>query len=187
MPEQRRADAQRNRTRILETAVVALAEGDDLSLNAVARQAGVGVGTVYRQFPTPEALVLAVYEREVEDLVGVVPALLRRYQPAEAFRVWVTEHLANYMATKRGLARALRLAGSDDHDGIFDRITRAVTELVAANITAGTVRADIEARTVLRALHGLMLMKSDDARQAESVKLVDLLWEGMRTRDDPDG
>ncbi|MTD58424.1 TetR/AcrR family transcriptional regulator [Amycolatopsis pithecellobii] len=182
MPGQRRADAQRNRTRILETAVAALTEGEALSLNAVAKRAGVGVGTVYRQFPTPEALVLAVYEHEAQDLVDAVPALLRRYEPPDAFRVWVTEHLAHYMATKRGLARALQAAGNDGHDGVFDKIAQAVAGLIDANVTAGAIRADVEARTVLRALSGLIMLKSDGDRRTESVKLVDLLWQGMRNQ-----
>ncbi|MFJ9908281.1 hypothetical protein ACIRVK_36360 [Streptomyces sp. NPDC101152] len=79
-------------------------------------------------------------------------------------------------------SRALQAAGSDDHAGVFDEIARAVADLIEANVTAGAVRADVEARTVLRALSGLIIMKSDGDRRAESVKLVDLLWQGMQTR-----
>jgi AcrR family transcriptional regulator len=179
VPGQRRADAQRNRDRILETAVAALAEGEELSLNTIAKRTGVGVGTVYRQFPTPEALVLAVYENAVDDLVEVVPALLKHHEAPEAFRIWVTEHLAHYMATKRGLAQALRVS-REGHDVAFDRMAQAVGDLIQANVETGAVRPDVDPRTVLRALSGLILLKSDGDRQAESVKLVDLLWQGMR-------
>ncbi|MER6443274.1 TetR/AcrR family transcriptional regulator [Streptomyces sp. NPDC001185] len=160
--------------------MAALTEDEELSLNAVAKRAGVGVGTVYRHFPTPEALVLAAYEHETKELVEVVPALLQRHEAPEAFRLWVTEHLAQYMTTKRGLARALQAAGSDDHAGVFDEIARAVAILIAANVTAGAIRADVEPRTVLRALSGLIMLKTDGDRRTESVKLVDLLWQGMQ-------
>ncbi|MDQ0778761.1 AcrR family transcriptional regulator [Streptomyces aurantiacus] len=179
MPGPRRADAQRNRELILKTAVAALAEGEELSLNAVAKQAGVGVGTVYRQFPTPEALVLAVYASETDDLVEAVPALLEQHEAPDAFRIWVTEHLAHYMTTKRGLAQALRVS-SEGHDWVFDRMAQALAELLQAGATSGAVRPDVDARSVLRALSGLILLKSDTDRRAESAKVVDLLWRGMR-------
>jgi AcrR family transcriptional regulator len=169
-----------DRDRILATAGAALAEGEELSLNAVAERTGVGVGTVYRQFPTPEALVLAVYESEVDELVQVVPALLQRHEAPEAFRLWVTEHLARYMASKRGLARALRVT-REGHDLAFDRMAGAVEHLVRADIEAGAVRADVDPSTVLRALSGLILLESDEDRQAASARLVDLLWQGMRS------
>lgn len=181
MPVGRRADAQRNRERILKTAVSALLDGEELSLNVIAKRAGVGVGTVYRQFPTPEALVLAVYASEADDLVDAIPALLEEHDPPQAFQIWVTEHLARYMTTKRGLAQALRVS-SDGHEWLFDRMTRAVAELIAANVAIGAVRPGVDPRTVLRALSGLILLKSDDDRQAESVKMVELLWEGIRSQ-----
>ena len=89
-----------------------LAGSGEVSFNAIAKQAGVGVGTVYRHFPTPEALILAVYQREVRHLVEVVPSLLDSIPPEQAFRVWTTDHLAHYMMTKRGLATALRGASA---------------------------------------------------------------------------
>jgi AcrR family transcriptional regulator len=180
MPGPQRADAQRNRALVLRTAAAALAEGEELSLNAVAKRAGVGVGTVYRQFATPEALVLAVYAREADELVEAIPELLKRHEAPEAFRIWVTQNLVHYMATKRGLARALRVSGAE-HDAVFDRMTQAVAVLLRAGVAAGAVRADVDARTVLRALSGLILLKSDGDRRAESAEVVDLLWQGMRS------
>src|SRR3954470_19122846 len=114
----RRADTRRNNERILGVAAAALTGGGDLSFNAIAKAAGVGVGTVYRHFPTPEALVLAVYRREAEHLVDGVPALLGEHPPPEAFRVWVTDHLARYMMTKSGLAAALR-PSPGSHEDVF--------------------------------------------------------------------
>ncbi|MFL6143296.1 MAG: TetR/AcrR family transcriptional regulator, partial [Labedaea sp.] len=105
----RRADTRRNHERILTAALESLTTSDEVSFNAIAKKAQVGVGTVYRHFPTPEALVLAVYRREVQHLVDVVPTLLKKHTPEQAFRTW-TGHLARYMITKRGLAAALRSA-----------------------------------------------------------------------------
>src|SRR5881275_1759117 len=106
----RRADTRRNHERILAAAAASLTRTGEVSFNAIAKQAEVGVGTVYRHFPTPEALILAVYRREVRHIVDVVPVLLEKHAPAEAFRVWVTDHLAHYMMTMKGLDDALRRA-----------------------------------------------------------------------------
>src|SRR3979411_187263 len=97
-----------NPDRILAAAAESLAGSGEVSFNAIAKQAEVGVGTVYRHFHTPEALILAVYQREVTHLVDVVPALLETHPPDQAFRAWTTDHLAHYMMTKQGLANALR-------------------------------------------------------------------------------
>ncbi|GAA5128741.1 TetR/AcrR family transcriptional regulator [Pseudonocardia adelaidensis] len=178
----RRADTRRNNERILGAAAASLTCSGELSFNAIAKAAGVGVGTVYRHFPTPEALVLAVYRREVQHLVDLVPTLLRDLSPEEAFRVWTTDHLARYMMTKRGLAEALRAATASHEDvagKAYEAIAGAVATLLAANVEAGTVRPDLEPETVLRGLSGLLhLDRSGDWRhQAEA--LTDLLWHGM--------
>jgi AcrR family transcriptional regulator len=86
----RRADTRRNHERILAAAAESLARSGEVSFNAVAKRAEVGVGTVYRHFPTPEALILAVYQREVRHLVDVVPSLLEAHPPDRAFRIWTT-------------------------------------------------------------------------------------------------
>jgi len=111
----RRADTRRNHERILAAALEALTASGEVSFNAIARRAEVGVGTVYRHFPTPEALVLAVYRREVQHLVDVVPTLLETNTPEQAFRAW-TGHLARYMMTKQGLAAALRTATTSQEE-----------------------------------------------------------------------
>src|ERR671931_368570 len=91
----RRADTRRNHERILTAALESLTTSGEVSFNAIAKKAKVGVGTVYRHFPTPEALILAVYQREVRHLVDVVPTLLETNTPERAFRAW-TGHLARY-------------------------------------------------------------------------------------------
>jgi AcrR family transcriptional regulator len=183
----RRADTRRNNERILGVAAAALADGGDLSFNAIAKAAGVGVGTVYRHFPTPEALVLAVYRREVQHLVEVVPTLLREHPPQEAFRVWITDHLARYMMTKSGLAAALRTSPGS-HEDVFrqayEAMVGAMSALLAANVEAGAVRADLDAETVLTGLGGLLYLNPRDDWRARSTALADLLWRGMERRQD---
>jgi predicted DNA-binding protein (MmcQ/YjbR family) len=118
----------------------------ELSFNAIAKQAEVGVGTVYRHFPTPEALILAVYQREVRHLVDVVPRLLAAHPPEVAFRAWTTGHLAHYLMTKRGLADALRIETSVRGElpaSAYHAMVGAVSTLLTANADAGTVRDDL--------------------------------------------
>lgn len=179
----RRADTRRNHERILTAAAESLAGSEALSFNAIAKQAGVGVGTVYRHFPTPEALILAVYRRELRHLVDVVPRLLDEHPPEQAFRTWVTDHLAHYMMTKRGLARALGAAAAAPGtwpEGAHEAMAGAVATLLEANVRAGTVRADLDADTVLRGLGGLIHLDPDGDWRNQTASLADLLWRGMR-------
>ncbi|MEV0085105.1 TetR/AcrR family transcriptional regulator [Saccharopolyspora sp. NPDC050642] len=189
----RRADTRRNHERILTAAAKSLAGSGAVSFNAIAKQAGVGVGTVYRHFPTPEALVLAVYRRELQHLVDVVPSLLRQHPPEQAFRIWTADHLTHYMMTKRGLAGALGAATSS-HGDMFakahEAMVGAVATLLEANVEAGTVRADLDPETVLRGLGGLLYLDPRDDWRGPTEKLIDLLWRGMCTgkcRPDGDG
>jgi len=178
----RRADTRRNHELILAAAAESLATSGDISFNAIAKQAGVGVGTVYRHFSTPEALILAVYRREVRHLVDVVPRLLERHPPEQAFRMWIADHLARYMMTKRGLADALRAATASQGNlptDAYEGMIGAITTLLKANIEAGTVRADLEAETVLRGLGGLMYLDPRGDWRPQATSLIDLLWRGM--------
>ncbi|MFI5564530.1 TetR/AcrR family transcriptional regulator [Amycolatopsis japonica] len=180
----RRADTRRNHERILATAAKSLACSGEVSFNAIAKQAEVGVGTVYRHFPTPEALILAVYRREVRQLVEIVPSLLEKYPPEQAFRVWTTDHLAHYMMTKRGLADALRAAGASRGElptGAYQDMVRAVSTLLQANVEAGTVRADLKPETILRGLGGLLYLDPKGEWRSDVASLLDLLWRGMGT------
>jgi AcrR family transcriptional regulator len=178
----RRADTRRNHERILAAAAGSLASSDEVSFNAIAKKAGVGVGTVYRHFPTPEALILAVYQREVQHLVDVVPSLLETHSPEQAFRTWTTDHLAHYMMTKRGLANALR-AATPSHGELppnaYEALVGAVATLLKANVEAGTVRADLDPETVLRGLGGLLYLDRSCDWKGQTACLTDLLWRGM--------
>jgi len=180
----RRADTRRNNERILAAALESLACSDELSFNAIAKKAGVGVGTVYRHFPTPEALVLAVYRREVGHLVEVVPDLLAEHPPEEAFRIW-TRHLASYLMTKRGLADALTTATSSAHEelaaGTYDAMLGAVTALLEACVEAGVVRPGLDPQTVMFSLAGLKYLDSSGDWQLQTERFTDLLWHGLRT------
>lgn len=185
----RRADTRRNHERILAAAAESLAASAELSFNAVAKKAGVGVGTVYRHFPTPEALILAVYQREVRHLVDVVPNLLETHTPEQAFRTWTRDHLARYMMTKRGLANALRAATASAEElptNAYETMLGAVSTLLTANVEAGTVRADLDPETVLRGLSGLLYLDPSGDWQNRTASLVDLLWRGMRPDADRD-
>ncbi|WP_133909330.1 TetR/AcrR family transcriptional regulator [Actinophytocola oryzae] len=179
----RRADTRRNNERILAAALESLTNADELSYNAIAKRACVGVGTVYRHFPNPEALVLAVYRREVRHLVDAVPDLLAEYRPEQAFRLW-TSHLASYMMTKRGLADALSAAtaaaGEDFTAGTYEAMVGAITTLLDACVEAGAVRPRLDPRTVLLALAGLMHLDPAGDWQRQAADITDLLWNGLR-------
>ncbi|MGH3169396.1 MAG: TetR/AcrR family transcriptional regulator [Trebonia sp.] len=178
----RRADTRRSHERILAAALESLTTSGEVSFNAIAKKAEVGVGTVYRHFPTPEALVLAVYRREVQNLVDVVPVLLETGPPEQAFREW-TGHLARYMMTKQGLAGALRTATTSREDlfaTAYQAMIGAVATLLEANVRAGSVRAGIDPETVLRGLSGLLHLNPREDWQAQTANITDLLWNGMR-------
>lgn len=176
----RRADTRRNNERILAAALESLTNSDELSFNAIAKKAGVGVGTVYRHFPTPDALVLAVYQREVRHIVEVVPDLLAEHPPEQAFRIW-TSHLASYMMTKRGLADALSTAFEDMAAHAYDAMLGAVTALLKACVEAGTVRPGLDPQTVLLSLVGLKHLDPTGDWQRQTENLTDLLWHGLHS------
>ncbi|MEU6129549.1 TetR/AcrR family transcriptional regulator [Saccharopolyspora sp. NPDC047091] len=178
----RRADTRRNHELILAAAADSLSSCGEVSFNAIAKRAGVGVGTVYRHFPAPEDLILAVYQREVRHLVDVVPSLLESHPPEQAFRVWTTDHLAHYMMTKRGLANALSAATAARGElpkTAHEAMVGSVAALLAANAEAGTVRADLDPEVVLRGLGGLLFLDQHGAWRAQTEDLIDLLWRGM--------
>ncbi|GJF04731.1 TetR/AcrR family transcriptional regulator [Pseudonocardia sp. D17] len=183
----RRADTRRNNERILAAAAASLADTGELSFNAIARTAGVGVGTVYRHFPTQGALVLAVYRHEVQQILDAVPILLQEKSPPEAFRTWTTDHLARYMMTKRGLADALRAATNADDEDVpgkaYEAMVGAVRTLLEANVEAGTVRPGLDPETVARGLGGLLFLDPRGDWRGQTEALVDLLWRGMRPGD----
>ena len=158
------------------------AGGPDASLEAVARGAGVGIGTLYRHFPTREALFEAVYRREVQQLTDLAEQLKLEAAPAEALRRWMRSNV-EFVATKRGMSAALALAahGSSELSAFsFDRLTRAVGDLLDRAVTAGEIRADISAEDLLRALVGMCYMHDKPGWQASVLRLVDVFVDGLR-------
>ena len=178
-----RADAVRNRERVLEAAkAVFSAGGPDASLEAVARRAGVGIGTLYRHFPTRESLFEAVYRREVEQLADLAEQLKVDVAPAEALRRWLRSNV-EFVATKKGMSAALALAahGSTELSAYsFDRLTKAVGVLLDRAVAAGQIRADISPEDLLRALVGMCYMHDQPGWQASVLRLVDVFIDGMR-------
>lgn len=178
-----RADAQRNREKLLAAAVDAFAEcGDDASLEGVARRAGVGIGTLYRHFPTRDALVEEAYRTEVAHLGEAADDLLADHPPDEALALWL-DRFVEYSAAKRGMLVALRALaeGQDDYfASTRDQITGALTRLLDAAQAAGTVRKDVDAGDIFRATKAIFVMSEDDDWQPNARKLLALLMDGLR-------
>jgi AcrR family transcriptional regulator len=189
-PRKPRADAVRNRARVLEAAKAVFGQGGpEASLEAVARRAGVGIGTLYRHFPTREALFEAVYRREVEQLVELAGELKAAAGPAEALRHWMRANV-EFIATKKGMVAALALAAHGSSSDLvaysLDRLTRAVGDLLRRAVEAGEIRADIGPEDLLRALVGLCYAQDRPGWQAGVLRLVDVFVDGLRRQPDPD-
>ncbi|MDA0564176.1 TetR/AcrR family transcriptional regulator [Streptomonospora sp. S1-112] len=182
-PRRRRADAERNRRALLDAARAALAEGEgSFSLEAVARVAGVGIGTLYRHFPTREALVTAAYDAEVEDLLAQAGRLLEALPPREALRAWL-DQFARFAATKRGMLDALRLdvldsARRPDVAGMRERMAAAITPVLAAGAGDGSLRADVRAVDVVLLAAGALMPIRVDAAQTD--RLLRLVMDALR-------
>lgn len=177
-----RADAVRNRERVLEAAkAVFSAGGAEASLEAVARRAGVGIGTLYRHFPTREALFEAVYRREVEQLAELAEQLKTEAPPIDALRRWLRSNV-EFVATKKGMSQALALAAhrsSELSAYSADRLTKAVGGLLDRAKAAGELRADISPEDLLRALVGMCYMNDQPGWQASVLRLVEVLVDGL--------
>ena len=178
-----RADSVRNRERVLEAAkAVFSAGGPEASLEAVARRAGVGIGTLYRHFPTRDALFEAVYRREVDQLSELAEQLKGTANPVDALRNWLRSNV-QLVATKKGMIAALALvaqSSSELYAYSFDRLTRAVGTLLDRAVAAGEIRADIGAEDVIRALVGMCYMHDQPGWQSAVLRLLDVFVDGLR-------
>jgi AcrR family transcriptional regulator len=178
-----RADAQRNRDQLLDAAVQAFStDGPDVTLDAIAKAAGVGIGTLYRHFPTREALVEAAYRNELGRLCDVVPELLATTAPDVATRAWM-DRFVDYMTTKRGMADALRAviaSGGNPYEQSRDRLLGAITTLLTQGVEAGTIRSDVQPGDVLVSLSGVSLAAGEPAQRDQARRLLDLLMDGLR-------
>ena len=180
-----RSDALRNRERVVEAArAVFGAGGAEASLEAVARTAGVGIGTLYRHFPTREALFEAVYRREVQHLADLAEKLKREADPIDALRQWMHSNV-RFVATKKGMSAALALAAyknSELFSFSFERLTRAVGGLLERAVAAGEIRHDVTPEDLLRALVGMCYLHDQPGWQASVLRLVDVFIDGLRAR-----
>lgn len=174
-----RADAQRNRERILHAARDLVHEPGELKLNAVAKACGIGQGTLYRHFPTREDLLTEVYRREVDELVAEAPRLLATHQPLDALAAWF-DRVAAYARVKRDVFAAIEAATWRDlaaHS--LGPIGEAVELLLAAGRSAGSVRTDTEARDVIVLIS--WLSRLDDAElDTRGPRLLSILIDGLR-------
>ena len=180
-----RADSARNRQLLIDTAKQGFSEvGLNVSLEEIARRAGVGIGTLYRHFPSREAVVEAVYRREVEQLAEAVPQLLETSPAGEALHKWM--HLfVDYIATKRVIAPSLATAAgrtSALYATSAELITRAVSTLLKCAVASGDVRKDIDPSDLLRALVGVSYGNPDAGWEASARRLVDILMDGLRRK-----
>jgi len=183
-PRKPRADAQRNRERILEIAKQAFSRtGANISLDEVAKQAGIGAGTLYRHFPTREALLEAVYRTEVEKLAAAERELAAALPPVEALRAWMLLFV-DYIATKQIIAPALNtLVGrpSKLFEASGHQIKGAINALVNRAIESGEIRPDLEPLDLLRALVGVSNVASGPDWAKSAKRLVEILILGSRT------
>jgi AcrR family transcriptional regulator len=178
-----RADAQRNRDRLVEVAAAMFAErGIDASLEEIARRAGVGIGTLYRHFPTREHLVEVVYRREAEGLCAAAGELAGKHPSDVALEQWM-QRFVDYIATKRGLATSLRILLTTNSTLFSDtsgRVSQALRQLVEAAVADGTIRGDVDASDVLHALGGIYSAPDTPEWRDRSRRLVKLLMDGLR-------
>jgi AcrR family transcriptional regulator len=178
-----RADACRNRDRLLEVAAAAFAEqGVDTSLERIAKAAGVGIGTLYRHYPTRDALVEAVYRHNVDLLCERAEELSATLPPDEALAAWM-QAFVSYVASKKGLATYLKSVVSADSD-LFEttlgKVRSTIDGLVAAAAEAGAIRAGTDGMGLLRALSGVCLMNDQPADTQPGLDLAALLMDGLR-------
>lgn len=179
-----RADATRNRDQLLAVATRMFASGEsDASLRAIAREAGVGIGTLYRHFPNRNALVEAAYRQEVQQLCEAAPALLDADRPAvDALREWMGRFV-RYVAAKRGMGAALRAAVGSDSPLFGEtrgRIVDAIGMLLDAGHADGSVRPDVAAEDVMCAMNAVWMVPDDDAWTDRARRLLDLVVDGLR-------
>jgi AcrR family transcriptional regulator len=180
-----RADAERNRLLLLDAAQRAFTgEGEQVALERIAKQAGVGIGTLYRHFPTRAALVEAVYRNELARLQDRADELLGELPPAQAMRVWM-DRFAYYVATKRGMADTLRTLiaeGTITRTQTRAGLTAAIARMLEAGAAAGTLRDDVAPEDVLSSIVGVFLTTGAPEQRAQAGRMLDLLMDGLRAR-----
>jgi AcrR family transcriptional regulator len=178
-----RADARRNREKLLTVARAAFAASDDaVALETIAREAGVGIGTLYRHFATREALVEAVYAAELDEVVTSASSLLAELPPADALRAWMDRYAA-FVAIKRGMVDTLRAgwaSGRMATPQTRERITAALGSILAEGARAGSLRADVAPEDVTGMLLGVFLFTATGDAPEQIGRLLDLVVDAVR-------
>jgi AcrR family transcriptional regulator len=190
-PRRPRVDAERNRARLLDTARAAFASGrEPVTLEQIARDSGVGIGTLYRHFPTREALVEALYRQELAELCGCVDDLLAAHSPERALRAWM-DRFAGYVAAKREMADALRAvfaAGTVTVSQAREKLSAAVQTILdadGADGAAGTLRDDVRADDIVAMIVGMFTATSLAGGHEQLERMFDLLVDAVRRPDGP--
>lgn len=180
-----RADARANEDKLLAAAAAAFArDGAGATLTQIAKDAGVGIGTLYRRFPTRELLVDATYRYETEQLCARVGELLRELPADRALRAWMSQVL-DHTVTKHGMAETLAtLLQADEQLGSQTRaqLTSAVEELRLAGTAQGLLREDVPATDILISLAGITVVAGAAHQRAQAERLLDLLMDGITRR-----
>ncbi|WP_432132358.1 TetR/AcrR family transcriptional regulator [Streptomyces tendae] len=187
-PRATRADAARNRDQLLEVATRVLASpGAETSLRAIAREAGVGIGTLYRHFPTRESLVEAVYRDQVVRLTKGAQDLLAGETPAVAMRRWM-DLFGNWIATKNGMLDtlpALIESGAVGHARTRDELLNAISTILDAGRAAGDLRPDVTAEETAAGLIGIFTVAHQSGQTVRADRLLDIFLDGLRPQRHP--
>lgn len=180
-----RADSERNRRRLLDAAKAAFAAvGPSVSLEEIARRAGVGIGTLYRHFPERDALVAEVYRDALRQLADAAPRAAAEHPPVEALRQWMRVFV-DFLATKRVIAPALEgmVGGTSElYAGSLAAIQGAISLLVDRAVATGEIRLDIEPLELLRAVASVASADDAPGRRATAHRLVDIILDGLKAR-----
>ena len=178
-----RADARQNRDRILDAARAALTEDGAASLTAIANRAGVGIGTLYRHFPTREALVLDLYRSEMTKLIDLAPRLLRQHPPLVALERWLDE-VARYARIKYGVSEVIHAATNGGlDDPAYEPFVAAISTLLSAGERAGVLKSGLDPEDVLLQLSVLWRINPTTDGRARSRRILDLIVDGLLRRD----
>ncbi|MFB9551728.1 TetR/AcrR family transcriptional regulator [Nocardioides luteus] len=181
-----RADAARNRQQLLDVATRVLAEAEgEPSMRAIAREAGVGIGTLYRHFPTREALVAAVYQDQVARLTTGAEELLAAEEPSVALRHWM-DRFGEWVAAKSGMLATLLTmidAGDLAHTRTRDELLAAVSTILEAGAAAGDLREDVTAEEVSAGLIGIFTVAHQPGNTVSADRLLDIFLDGLRPQD----
>jgi AcrR family transcriptional regulator len=178
-----RADAERNRARLLDAARAAFASGEaSVTLEQIARDAEVGIGTLYRHFPSREALVEALYRKELGDLCAGAGDLLEALPPERALRAWM-DRFADWVAAKREMADALRAvftSGAVSVSQARGELTAAVKQILDVGIADGTLRDDVRPEDVVAMVIGIFTATSLAGGREQLERMFDLLVDAVR-------